>query len=486
MACEIKSDPEVEKAFWNEAKKGLAAGLEPEEVINQIAKTHGIGTDAVGAVLQSRQMFQLTNEAWAKQAKLAELRTAAKNEVRIADKPAWLKALNKPIHSKIPISRNPYEAARQTLTIGHGGVIPFTHARTSLLVPGEQAIFARTVGRAYSYATPKAGSARWRADMAKLRTDPAFNFAARAGLDIKLQSKPVGMGMSRWTRQSFDALKTMRLELFKKYREQLPDKSFEAAKDLAKRINHATGTVATPPVVSKIAGATMFAPKLRFAKYASAVDAFTSKFGAKRFAKVAAVNLGILGINDAFNRYVLQNNDKVNWNDPARADWLRLKIGGMTLPMSPLFETMRLPVAAGAVMMDPREDNKAKVLTKELASAVHPGINAIYGGVTGKDLATGKALPFKGASQYIYGEHRNERPMFGKMVKDKHAQKISGGEYASGYLPIPAQPIVKELVKEGITPHIAESFVEALLSGAAGTHAYPNVPYKTKKPLKNQ
>jgi len=54
------------------------------------------------------------------------------------------------------------------------------------------------------------------------------------------------MGMSRWTRQSFDALKTMRLELFKKYRAQLPDKSFEAAQDLAKRINHATGTVATP------------------------------------------------------------------------------------------------------------------------------------------------------------------------------------------------------------------------------------------------
>ena len=227
----------------------------------------------------------------------------------------------------------------------------------------------------------------------------------------------------------------------------------------------------------------MFAPKLRFAKYASAVDAFTSQFGAKRFAKVAAVNLGLLAVNEMFNRYVLQNNDKVNWNDPTRADWMRMKIAGMTIPMSPLFETMRLPVAAGAVMLDPREDNKAKVLTKELASAVHPGLNAAYGLATGTDLATGHALPFKGAAQYIYGEHRGEKPMFGKMVKNKYAQTMGPGEYVSGYLPIPAQPLVKELVKNGITPEMSKAFVEAILSGGAGTHAYPNVPYKPKKPL---
>lgn len=475
MACVVKRDAEVEKAFWNEAKARLAAGIEPEEVINQIAKQHGIGTDAVSGILsQNKQLFQLTNEAWAKQAKLADLKSAARREVSVADKPAWVKAAGAV-----------FEAPRKALTIGHGGVIPFTHARTSIFVPGEQGIFAKAVGRAYSYVTPEGGSARWRADMASLRSDPGFNFARRAGLEIKLQDKPTGMGMSRWTRQSFDALKPMRLELFKKYWQQLDpaDRSFESAQDLAKRINHATGVVKTDAKVSKITSATMFAPKLRLAKYASAADAFTSQFGAKRFAKVAAVSLGLLAVNDMFNRYVLQNNDRINWKDPARADWLRMKIAGMTLPMAPLFETMRLPVAAGAVLADPREDNKAKVLTKELASAAHPALNAIYGGVTGTDLATGHALPFKGAAQYIYGDHRGEKPMFGKMVKNKYAQKESAGEYAAGYAPIPSQPLIKAMIKEGIPPQTAAPYVEAILSGMMGTHAYESIDYKPKKPL---
>jgi hypothetical protein len=466
--CITKDDSEVEKAFWNEAKARLAVGVEPEQIINQIAKKHDLGTDVVGSILtKNKQLFQLTNEAWAKRARLSELQASARRAVADANTPAWIKPV-----------RFVYNLPRQALTIYHGGVIPFTHGRTSMAVPGEARIFRDTVGRAYSYLTPNAGRARWAADMAVMRSDPKFNFAARVGLDIKLQSQPVGMGMSRWTRQSFDALKPMRLELFKKYWSKLPDKSFESAQALAKGINHATGVVNTSPIVSKIAGVGMFAPKLRFAKYASAVDAFTSTFGAKRFAKVAAVNLGLLGINYMFNKYVLQSNDNVNWSDPARADWMRMKIAGMTVPMSPLLETMRLPIAAGAVALNPMEDNKAKVLTKELASAVHPGINAIYGGLTGTDLATGKALPFKGASQYIYGEHRDQKKMFGKLVKNKYAQQISGGEYASGYLPIPAQPVVKELIKNGISPEMSKSFVEAILSGLVGTHAYPNVPYK--------
>lgn len=475
MACVTKRDPEVEKAFWNEAKVRLAAGVEPEEVINQIAKQHGIGTDAVGSILsQNKQLFNLTNEAWAKQAKLATLKSNARRAAMSADMSKFAKG-----------AKWLYEKPRQVITIGHGGVIPFTHARTSLFVPGEQAIFGRAVRDAYSYMTPTAGDARWRADMAKLRTDDRFNFWSRAGLDIKLQSAPQGMGMSRWTRKSFDALKTMRLELAKKYWSQLDpaDRSLEAAKDLASRINHATGTVNTSPTVSKIAGATMFAPKLRFAKYANAADTFTSSFGAKRFGKVLAVNLGLLGVNDMFNRYVLQNNDKVNWTDPARADWMRMKIAGMTIPMAPLFETMRLPIALGANLLDPREENKWKVAGREIASAAHPAINAAYGLATGTDLATGKILPFKGVAQYIYGDYRDKKKMFGKFVPNKYAQHETKGEYAAQYIPIPAQPIVKAMTAEGVPASTAAPYVEAVLSGLFGTHAYPNVPYRPKQSL---
>ncbi len=474
MACNIPHDPEIEKAFWAEAKKGLESGLEPEDVIRQIAKTHGIGTDAVGAVIQSKQMFQLTNEAWAKQAKLSELRAAAKRAAKYADDKPWLKAI-----------KAVYHAPRQALTLYHGGAIPFTHAGDSLITPGEMKMFREAVGDSYSYMTPNAGAARWRADMAKLRTDPGYNFWSRAGLEIKMQAQPVGMGMSRWTRQSFDAIKTMRLKMAKQAWTKLDpaDRTLDAAKDLASRINHATGTVRTAPGVSKIAGELMFAPKLRFAKYARVSDAVTSKYGAKRFAKVAAVNLSILAINDLFNRHVLQNDDKVNWTDPQRADWLRMKIGGMTIPLSPLFEMGRLPINAGATLLDPKQEDKSRVLVKEIASAVHPGLSAGYGLATGKDLSTGKALPFKGASQYLYGEHRDQRAMFGKMVKDKNAKQMSGAEYASGFAPIPAQPVlIKALVSEGVHPTVAQTVAESFVS-LIGKHAYPNVPYKPKQPL---
>lgn len=161
MACNIPRDPEVEKAFWNEAKARLAAGVEPEDVIRQLATEHKLGTDAVGSILNNRQMFQLTNEAWAKQAKLSELRSAAKRAAANADDSPWLKAI-----------KYPYEATRRSLTIGHGGVIPFTHARNSLFIPGEAKIFGAAVKDAYSYMTPNTGSARWRSDMTTLRSDP--------------------------------------------------------------------------------------------------------------------------------------------------------------------------------------------------------------------------------------------------------------------------------------------------------------------------
>lgn len=467
MACVVKRDPEVEKSFWNEAKGLLASGVEPEDVVKQIAAKHGLGTDAVGSILiQNKQLFQLTNEAWAKQAQVAGLKASARSAVANANKPLWLKVM-----------QYPYELTRRSLTVGHGGVIPFTHTRNSMLIPGEAKMFGETVKDAYSYMTPKTGSARWRADMATLRSDKMYNFASRVGLDIKIQSRPVGMGMSRWTLQSFDALKTLRLKLFKKYWNQLDpaDKTFERSQDLAKRINHATGVVNSPPIVNKLAGAGMFAPKLRFSKYASAVDVATSPFSAKRFAKLAAINIGLLGINDLVNRHILnRDEDKINWTNPSRGDWMRMKIAGLTVPMSPLFETMRLPVALAADFLDPRQKDKFRVAAKEVASAVHPGINAIYGGLTGTDLATGKTLPFKGASQLIYGDYRNKKP----------EKQIGAGEYAAGYAPIPAQPIIKEMAKEGVPPGTSANFLkayaESILSGALGTHAYPNVPYQDK------
>lgn len=370
-----------------------------------------------------------------------------------------------------------YEIPRKILTVGHGGVIPFTHARTSALVPGEGKIFADTVKRAYSYLPKKGGTERLTRDMASVRSDPLYDYAVKNGLAIKISTRPVGMGMSRWTNASFDALKGMRLDLFKRAWRQTPEgmRTKEYAQILAKNINHATGEAATPPVVSNIAKWAMFAPKLRFAKYASAFsDPAKSKFGAKRFAKILAVNIGLLAVNDMVNRYFFgkTKDDTVNWTEPAKADWLRMKIAGMTVPMAPTFEVARLPVRLGSVALDPKQYNKWRVAGTEIAGAAHPTITMAYDLTTGKDMWSGKSLPFKGASQYIYGEHRD---------KDKDKQ-MSKKEYASEFAPIPLQPILKELSVEGVhlDPEMAPIIVESLASGLLGEHVYEVMKKKKK------
>lgn len=384
-----------------------------------------------------------------------------------------------------------WEAPRKFITIGHGGVIPFTHSRTSMLTPGEGKIFWKAVQRAYSYAPGKRaagllgeGTPRWSRDMAALRSDPLYGLAEKSGLEVKRGTKPIGMGMGRWTEQSFDALKGMRFDLFKKYYRDMPKdmQTPETAKSLATAINHATGTAHTPTIVNQYAGPVMFAPKLRWAKYASVVDAATSKFAAKRAAKVIAVNIGLLAMNDLVNRYLFSKtgDDTVNWADPSRPDWLRAKVAGMTVPMSPLMETARLPFRVADVMLDPTETDKFKVIKQELVSAAHPAIPLGYGAVTGKEMWSGKTLPFKGVSQYIYGDKRNQDA-------DKQIDKK---EFGSGFTPIPAQPILKGLFKnndqlltelkhEGINldKKTLVPIVEMLASGLLGEHVYEDVPY---------
>lgn len=377
------------------------------------------------------------------------------------------------------IASSAYEFNRKIITLGHGGVIPFTHAKTSLYTPGESKIFARTVGRAYSYLPKESGSNRHAIDMAALRSDPDYDFWKQNGLAINIKTEPVGMGTNRWTNQSFDALKTMRLDLAKKYWSSLtPDmRTPEAAKTLTKVINHATGEVNAPAALAKITKPLMFAPKLRIAKYLSALaDPISSQFAAKRMAKLIAVNVGLLAVNDIVNRYFFQKsgNDTVNWDDPTKADWLRMKIGGMTLPMAPQFEMARLPFRMGAVVLDPKEQDKWKVAKTEIASAAHPTLTTVYGILTGKDAWSGKSLPFPGVSQLVYGDKRST----------DSSKQMSKYEYGAGFTPIPFQPILKNLAQNGIQMNdkLGPSIIEAFLSGAMGEHAYENVPYGVPKP----
>lgn len=483
MACyeyQVKDsgqdDPEVAKAFWNEAKTGLANGLSPEDVISQMSEKSGLQHETIARILtQNKHLRSLTTEAWAHQAAITRLRSNARSIIRDSDRSSLGK-----MFSKV------WESPRALLTIGHGGVIPFTHMKDSLYAIGEQKIFTDAVKRAYSYATKTGGDARWRADMAALKSQRLYNFADRAGLNVRVETQPHGIGKNWWTKKSFDALKPARLEIFSKYWDAVPReaKSLDLAKAIALDVNHATGTIKPiSPTASKVTSALMFAPQLRFAKYmtafvdpikflvkggkASAAERYASGIAAKRWAKITALNLSILAVNQAFNQYVLGNKEKINWTDWSKADWLRMKLGGFVIPMSPLFEMSKLPFRVVATALDPKQKEKWKPISKEIASAASPSVSLVYGGITGKELYSGRRLPFRGLAQMMFGEQRI-----------RMAQQ-SWKEYGTERLPIYAQPMVKALSDEGVKAPLAKKItiggIESVLSGVAGTHAYqPN------------
>lgn len=377
--------------------------------------------------------------------------------------------------------RKPLDLAMTIKTFGHGGVIPFTHARNSLFIPGEQMMFLRAVNRAYSYAPhfrSQAAIDKWNRDMSAMRSHPTYDMWAKAGLDIKAGSHPMGMGRAAWTSWSFDALKPMRLELANHYWQSYDeaDRTPELQKIIVDSVNHMSGVIHLPRGVMKYAAPVMFSPKLKPSKYAAAfVDPAKSGFALGRMAKMIAMHLGLLVINDLINRYLAHQtgDDNVNWADPTRADWLRGKVAGMTIPLGPVFELMRLPIRAGAELIYNAPDKRFKAIKGEIAGAIHPGVGLAYSGITGEDLATGNKLPFKGLKQYITGKD------------DRHVvfpQNL--GEFAAGQGPMLVEPLLKDLAAHGVhmDKDLALPLVEDFLSAGMGEHIYEqHTPKKKSK-----
>ncbi len=368
-----------------------------------------------------------------------------------------------------------YNAPLRLFTFGHSALIPFTHARSSAFMPGEMKAFGRAVKRAYSTALiPTEGaSARYERDMASLRSDPDRDFWVKMGLPITDANKPVGLGFSGLTDRAFSSLKQLRLDLAKIYWNKLPEgqRTLEAAKNIVKNVSHATGEAKTPAVLNKILQWTNFAPKLKVGKYLAAFsDPFTSTLGAKRAATMIGSQLAILAMNDVVNRYFFSQTgaNTVNWSDPTKADWLRMKVGGLVIPISPIFETMKLPIRFGADLMAPKSYDNMKVVKTEVAGMLHPTLSKGYEAVMGQELFGNpepRPLPFPGVKQLLHGDNRKGDP-------------LNWYEYGARYTPIWAQPIAKELTKDGIDGNLAMPLIETFLTGALGEHSYPATPAK--------
>ncbi len=431
---------------------------------------------------------------WLKQARYREISQAAEQLVEHAGTPAWARTAGQA-----------WDLSRRSATFGHGGVFPFTHARNLLFSgkPAEMKIFAGMVKDAYSYMTPNVGKARWSEDMAKMQLDPAYKEAVRMGVEAKPSAEPVGIlvgGVKGWGRRGFDALKPGRVELFKLWKDQLPDnvRDEESGRQLAADVNKATGAVKLGATATRVLPKISFAPKLwlakrmeafaplaRLAKEASMTpkERAVSNIAMKRWAKIVAVNASILAANDAFNKYVMKNDKRVNWHDMSNPGTLwRMNVGGWIIPLSSLVEVIRAPVAmVGALMATKKQLHgtaplslAGQVAVKEFLNAMHPSLTKLVEGISGREVFGRpghlRRLPFKGVAQLARGEE-----------PEKEAP-VSWGEYLAEAGPIPLSAGTREFVQalkdEGVEHGKAETWVKALmqsaLSGGVGVHAFEN------------
>ncbi len=303
--------------------------------------------------------------------------------------------------------------------------------------------------------------------------------------------------------KSFDALKIGRSELFDHYWAQTPPelKTEAYARLLARDMNYATGSVTTPrgeaamPIdklvsaASDATGNVLLSSKMFYGKRMEAANIFRygptrlsdliskggkmtpeeraiANLGLKRWGRIAATQLGILGANVAFAKAM--GLKLPNLTDPTKADYGRLRIGNFIVPLSPLVEAIREPVRAVATATTKRSAYEgAKELTRPVVNALTPGLQLTIEQATGKEPFSSRIVP----------SVRNviQPPKPGKQPA------VTPSEYvATRFSPIAVSGGVREfyqaLRSEGVSSSHALAFVKgaagAVTSGLAGTHIY--------------
>lgn len=498
--------PTVAKAFYKEAQAHYDNGLDFQETLDKMHERSGLKKVTIAKILSAnRSASKLSNEMWNQQANYRQIKTAAQIMVNEAGTPNWVKNAN-----------TIWDLSRRSATAFHGGVLPFTHARNlALQRPAEQKIWAGMVARAYKYMSPNKGRARWERDMEHMMATDEYQEAVRYGVEARPGDMPVGIlaNLSKgWGIRGFDALKPGRVELFHLWKNELGITDEGALKMLAKEVNYATGGIKLGKTATEVLPYFSFAPKLWLAKrmeaYApiryfakagrmSAEERMVANKSLSRWARNVITTASILGASDLFNKYVLKNNSRTNWDDFSSPGTLwRMNVGGRIIPISPLVEVIRAPVAAVAALTYFRRKLKGEAplsaateyLMRDIISSAHPSL------IKGVELISGRevfgiprhlrrlpSLPvpgtdrrFPGVAQLIRGED-----------PDLHERPMSWAEYIAEQGPIPLAAYAREvfspaLQEEGIPKPTADKWVEGLLngalSGAAGVHTFEISP----------
>jgi hypothetical protein len=437
------------------------------DTIHKVATDLGLKPQWVArAFAEKGPLRRVANDVYARMAHRRNIVQAAKDYVRSIDTPAYKR-----------FARVIYNAPFSIAVFGHGTVGMQTHAGAHLFQPSQWNSYFRNVVRQFQYMRPAVHEAAMQA----LIRDPHYVEAKRSGLAIdpersytdyevygklfgKSAIKPIRAVLEMGNR-GFDVLKTYRLEQWKNEMNRVPASmkadpadATEVGKAIAQMVNHSTGVSDIGHgTLSTAASKLLFAAKLEASRWARIVgdpikttDTFlnwkqasagdravairrvrnAAEFAAFYYATLLANN----GLMAAFG-----SNNRVNFTDPSKSDWLRHKIGDHTIAAEGnLLAPVRFLARLAHDLWGSRTKFQESTHESRFDSAIGHAGNYVRGKLApfpsiAADIGTqadyaGRPLPFS-----------TDKP------KSKDQPKYQWSEYALAHGPIPLSGAIREM-----------------------------------------
>lgn len=337
------------RALWKHAKDTyIGVGESNLDAIAQgVADDFGLPKKAVmDAMAAPKSVRKLTDEMYLKMARARQAQAAARNWLTDQQYPGWLKFLR-----SIP---GGFFSAR---TFGHGTVGMVTHAGDLMFDPGVAREYWSNFGKQYKLAY---NQGYHEAAMQDLMHRPNWATARRAGLandpfrfmDDYQAQQLAGKGFKTLIgagQRGFDVLKLLRQDLFDRTWNSLDatQRTSEMAQVVADNVNKTTGyTKSNLGNFQGFANVAFFAPRLEMSRWAFAVGDPMKATGialrwnnaspsermfamqqVKQKARIVGTYLGLLTLNNAMLAGS-GSEDRVNFTDPKRSDFLAFKVAG--------------------------------------------------------------------------------------------------------------------------------------------------------------
>ena len=487
------------KEIWEYAKDNyLSKGTSFRDMIENVSNDTGLSFEQASSAITTPKTKGLSDARWKQQ---YELRRNQKATERYIDKQGESRAVR--------AFKSVVNAIREESVFGHGGVFVGTHAGMTLTDLPRARLTIKAFLNANKFAYGKL--ANYEKSMENLKNKKNYLIAQRATLqnnpdfinnDAEVISSKFGK-FSEAGKRGFNAIKVLRQELFDIHYDALSDVEKQdpgAAVAIARLVNNATGAtnLKLPDWFKQVsfAGgmeaarwgkltrnpleATSIAVKILFnPKNVPIADRVFAKVWAKRVGAQLGTYAGLIAANAAVQSYMNNGKNPVNFTDPTKSDWMKMKIGNTTFDFtSGMLSTLHF--AEETLYHQPFGAQKSKddVVTREGKTAFKYGLGKLSpayadaGEVILQHDYSGNTLPWS-----------NAKPLH------NYNHKMTYPEYVSGKLPLPVAEGFNAYFEAANQKSNDKTFVDKVLtglkdgavSGTTGFRAYDTPEKKDKK-----